>query len=131
METGILERIRLIMKEYKLSERQFALQIGVTPSVINTMFQRKQDNVKLSTIANILNTFQDIDVEWLVEGKGEMYRKIVNANADEDVSLLKEIIKNLNYTIQEQKKKIEYLERTIKNNAVAVLSDDPFNVIGN
>ena len=88
METGILERIRLIMKEYKLSERQFALKIGVTPSVINTMFQRKQDNVKLSTIVSILNAFVEINADWLVMGRGEMIVRKEYPTTEEGLKVL-------------------------------------------
>ena len=123
METGILERIRLIMKEYKLSERQFALKIGVTPSVINTMFQRKQDNVKLSTIVSILNAFVEINADWLVMGRGEMIvRKEYPTTEEESVSEMKEeiaiyrkTITNLNNVVERQIKRMDELEAQQKN----------------
>ena len=73
MENNVLERIRLIINHYNLSERQIATKIGLTQSAVNVMFKRNSD-VKLTTIVNILNSFQEIRIEWLVLGEGEMLR---------------------------------------------------------
>ena len=66
METGILLRIRQIIEHFSLSERQFAITIGIGQPALNTMFHRNQDDVKLTTIVKIVNAFPEINVDWLV-----------------------------------------------------------------
>lgn len=82
MENNVLERIRLIINHYNLSERQIATKIGLTQSAVNVMFKRKSD-VKLTTIVNILNSFPEIRIEWLVLGDGEMLRTEGTESRDE------------------------------------------------
>ena len=105
METGILERMRLIINHYNLSERQFATRIGVGQPALNTMFHRNQDNIKLTTIVNIFNALPEVSIEWLVIGEGGMLKK----NSGE-IKSNEDIIKALKTTIDAQQDTILMLK---------------------
>lgn len=125
METGILERMRLIINYYNLSERQFATRIGVGQPALNTMFHRNQDNIKLTTIVNIIKAFPEVSIDWLVLGNGDML-SLKTEDASESVKILMDTIKSLNYTIAEQKKRIEQLEASQKMGKDNVLNPNGF-----
>lgn len=125
METGILERMRLIISYYNLSERQFATRIGVGQPALNTMFHRNQDNIKLTTIVNILKAFPEVNIDWLVLGNGDM----LSAKPEDtsgSVRILMDTINSLNYTITEQKKRIEQFEASQKMGQDMVLNPNDF-----
>lgn len=133
METGILERIRLIMKEYHLSERQFALKIGISQQTLNNIFQRGSDDVRLSIITKILTTFEVIDTDWLVLGKGEMKRKdndvlVTGLDAytqmSEDLRVYRRMTNNLNDIIERQNHRIDELEIQVKNKQAATVDNE-------
>lgn len=68
-----IERILLIMKHYKLNQRQFALKTEISPQSFNSMIVRNHEP-KLSTIADILQAFPEVSIEWLVLGDGDMIK---------------------------------------------------------
>lgn len=110
-EQSINERIREIISLYRLSDRQFAIKIGVTQSVIGSMFQ-KGTEPSAKVIKLTLSTFEDISAEWLLRGKGEM---LISANQSKDenterISRLVDTIATLQGTINEQLKTIQALQ---------------------
>lgn len=135
METGILSRIKAIIKYYRLSERQFALSINITPTAVNTMFQRQQDNIKLNTIVAILKAYPDISLEWLVIGEGEMLKqKVVDdevvttldsyTHMSEDLKTFRKMVDNLNDIVERQNKQIDNLTEALKNQRTAFVVDN-------
>ena len=73
-----LSRMLLIMEHYGLNQRRFAIKIGVTPQSLNTMIVRDSE-LKASTLVGILHAFEEVSIEWLVLGTGEMIRKETDA----------------------------------------------------
>lgn len=70
---SINARIREIISFYKMSDRQFALKIGVTQSVIGSMFQ-KGTEPSSKVIVLTAFAFPEISLDWLIKGEGEMLR---------------------------------------------------------
>lgn len=52
----------------------FAQQIGVTPSVIGNITGERNGNPSFEVLQKILNAFASINPDWLILGKGEMFR---------------------------------------------------------
>lgn len=59
MEESICSRIRELISYYNISDRQFAIKIGVTQSVIGSMFQKQTEpSAKvLKLILSVMNVF--------------------------------------------------------------------------
>ncbi len=70
---SINRKIREIISYYKLSDRQFALKIGVTQSVIGSMFQ-KDTEPSSKVIQLTASAFPEISLEWFIRGKGNMFK---------------------------------------------------------
>lgn len=124
-----IERILLIMKHYKLNQRQFALKTEISPQSFNSMIVRNHEP-KLSTIADILQAFPEVSIEWLVLGDGDM---IKHSNEDENwkvtqfipvqnnelVDALKDHIASLKAENEHLRKDIEEYKREKSGQAVA------------
>jgi len=70
----MLERISRLIKSKKLSSSQFADEIGVQRSSVSHVLSGR-NKPSLDFITKILETFADVDPDWLLSGKGAMYRE--------------------------------------------------------
>lgn len=108
MEESICSRIRELISYYNISDRQFAIKIGVTQSVIGSMFQ-KQTEPSAKILKLILSSDERISAEWLMRGKGEMLLTSEQPSDAEDrmnklidtITFQQDTIKNLQARIKE------------------------------
>ena len=106
-ETSVNEKIREIISYYKLSDRQFSIKIGVTQSVIGSMFQ-KNTEPSSKVIRLTLNAFTDISADWLLRNKGPMLISDIKPYPNiERMERLVDTIATLQGTINEQMKTIQ------------------------
>ncbi|MCH7658953.1 MAG: helix-turn-helix transcriptional regulator [Bacteroidetes bacterium] len=80
MEDQIDKRLRLLLGEEALTSSQFAKIVGYRPSSISHILSGR-NKPGFDFIQEILKKFEKINPEWLILGRGEMYRtadKIVN-----------------------------------------------------
>lgn len=106
-ETSVNEKIRDIISYYKLSDRQFSIKIGVTQSVIGSMFQ-KNTEPSSKVIRLTLNAFTDISADWLLRNKGPMLISDIKPDPNiERMERLVDTIATLQGTINEQMKTIQ------------------------
>ena len=105
--TSVNEKIREIISYYKLSDRQFSIKIGVTQSVIGSMFQ-KNTEPSSKVIRLTLNAFTDISADWLLRNKGPMLISDIKPDPNiERMERLVDTIATLQGTINEQMKTIQ------------------------
>ena len=106
-ETSVNEKIREIISYYKLSDRQFSIKIGLTQSVIGSMFQ-KNTEPSSKVIRLTLNAFTDISADWLLRNKGPMLISDIKPDPNiERMERLVDTIATLQGTINEQMKTIQ------------------------
>lgn len=106
-ETSVNEKIREIISYYKLSDRQFSIKIGVTQSVIGSMFQ-KNTEPSSKVIRLTLNAFTDISADWLLRNKGPMLISDIKPDPNiERMERLVDTIATFQGTINEQMKTIQ------------------------
>lgn len=77
----MVDRIILILKTQDLSSSQFADEIGVQRSSISHILSGR-NNASLEFVTKILKRFPDLNSDWLIFGKGPMYRDSNNAVSD-------------------------------------------------
>lgn len=70
---SISERIKKIIDHYGISVRSFEKSIDASNNSIQTTIKRKSD-VKSGTINKILQSYKEINPEWLLTGKGSMLK---------------------------------------------------------
>lgn len=70
----MIERIRKLINSKNLNAAQFADQIGVQRSSISHVLSGR-NKPSLEFIQKILNTFPDVNSDWLLSGQGEIDQK--------------------------------------------------------
>lgn len=108
-DSTINGRIRQIIQSAGITDSAFAKKIGVTQSVIGSMFQRGTEP-SAKVITSILLAYEDISSEWLLRGKGEMLLSEIKQDPNiERMERLVDTIATLQGTINEQMKTIQLL----------------------
>lgn len=78
MENTINQRIKEFINSIGMNDNQFAKSIGVTQSVISSMFLRNTEPSSKVLVA-ILNAYAELSAEWLLRGEGEMFKSKANS----------------------------------------------------
>jgi transcriptional regulator with XRE-family HTH domain len=71
--TEMKERILEFLRAENKSSAQFAEEIGVQPSGISHILSGR-NNPSLDFVMKMLDKYSDLHVEWLLFGKGKMYK---------------------------------------------------------
>lgn len=100
----IIERLQKIIDEEKLTIPAFARKIGVVDQTIRGIVVQKRNKPGYDVLVKILQTFNWINAEWLITGKGEMRKSNPEENSEDSQQLI-ELIKYL----REKDEKIEKL----------------------
>ena len=74
------ERIDAVMKSLNLSARQFAAEIQVRPGTISNMMSGR-NNPSLEVMKRIMERYPTLNPEWLIAGKGDMWRTVPGQEA--------------------------------------------------
>lgn len=107
-------RIREIILSAGITNSAFAKRIGVTQSVIASMFQRGTEP-SAKVLTSILLTYEDISAEWLLRGKGQMLLSEVTPDPNiEQMKRLVDTITTLQGIITEQTKTNQLLTEELK-----------------
>ena len=107
-------RIREIILSAGITDSAFAKRIGVTQSVIASMFQRGTEP-SAKVLTSILLTYEDISAEWLLRGKGQMLLSEVTPDPNiEQMKRLVDTITTLQGIITEQTNTNQLLTEELK-----------------
>lgn len=68
------DRLLALMKAESLSPSQFADELSIQRSAVSHLISGR-NLPSYDVLVRILNRFPDVNPEWLLLGKGEMYRK--------------------------------------------------------
>ena len=94
------------------TKNSFSKAIDVNPSVIGNIVGRRLSKPSFEVIEKIIQKFPDLSLDWLILGKGEMWKPTnpISGEAENQQSAL------INKTVkQEVKKKTEILEKLIES----------------
>lgn len=116
------ERILEFLKAENKSSAQFAEEIGVQPSGISHILSGR-NNPSLDFVMKMLEKYHDLSTEWLLFGKGLMYRDNRSRNLFDDNYVAQEI--DFNKPVQEikdepEKIKVTNLPPSISNASKAI-----------
>jgi hypothetical protein len=116
-----IDVISLIITDYKIKNpSQFCHLIGVNPTNIGAW--RRGGTPSIEIINKILSKFPDLSTDWLITGKGEMYRKKIRSfdDASDFITFLKEELRKeraindqLRHENGRDKQRIEDLENRL------------------
>ena len=105
-------RINLIIKKLELNNNSFATKLNISPTVIYNIVSARKSKPSFDVLEKILLSFDNINSDWLIRGKGEMFIKPdEKANAKEEIRYLKKLVSSQEKTIQVLEKQINLLEQ--------------------
>ena len=101
------DRINQVIRWSGFSKAAFADKIGEKRFNINNVTGAKQIGVSHSLLYKIADTFEEIDLDWLIKGKGKMLKvdnefysgmsderiKILNAEYSGQITMLRALLK--------------------------------------
>jgi hypothetical protein len=77
MLSPIAQRIGKFIQYKKISRRTFASKLGyVSSEKINRLFRKDGAKPGFDIVADIANKFVDLNVDWLITGRGEMLKPV-------------------------------------------------------
>lgn len=76
-------RIAQLIEYLGIQQGRFAEQIGVTPAGV-THVLKGRNRPSLEMVMNILESFPQVSTEWLLFGRGEMFRSTAAGTSDAD-----------------------------------------------
>lgn len=74
MENNINQRIREILKIKNMTNRSLSKLLGVPEVTLNAKLNGR-NRLDIDTFCSICDIFSDISIEWLLTGRGEMFRR--------------------------------------------------------
>lgn len=66
------DRIIALMKHMGMSQKNFADEICISPGTLSSIFSGR-NNASLNTLNNIHERFPEVNMDWLLNGNGEMF----------------------------------------------------------
>jgi hypothetical protein len=66
-----VERLKILIKEFSKSERDFSLKLGINPATLN-LYMLGRRKISLEVVESILDIYPNVSAEWLLRGIGEM-----------------------------------------------------------
>ena len=69
----MIKRVKLLMNEFSMSENEFAKALSMSQSTLNG-YTKESRKPSLALAESVLNAFEDVSAEWLLRGKGSMYK---------------------------------------------------------
>lgn len=66
------DRIRRIMEDHNMSQKDFALKCGISDATLSQVFSGKVGATQ-KTVQKVLSAFPSISLAWLMYGQGPMY----------------------------------------------------------
>lgn len=129
MEANFIDRLLSFMADAGINDNQMTVAAGLSVGAIGKIRVGKSKGMNSANIEKILYTYPQLSGEWLMTGRGEMYRAkseggvVVKGNGE-----LINIIREQAEEIGRLKARIEELERRRGDNAGDAPSSNIVNV---
>jgi len=114
------ERLKKVMDYYQLSSAAFADRIKVQRSSISHLLSGR-NKPSLDFVVKVLDEFPDIELYWLLNGKGKFPKEIETTNKKDSEDNVQTILADTNTIVSEiERIIIFYKNGTFKNYTSAI-----------
>ncbi len=80
----MINRINLILQAKNITAKQFAEEIGIQPSGMSHILSGR-NNPSLEFVNKVIRRYPEIDANWLLLGKGQMYGQLGMRNEESGI----------------------------------------------
>ncbi len=77
------DRISALMKHMGMSQKDFANEICISPGTLSSIFSGR-NKPTLNTLNNIRERFPEVNMDWLMNGNGEMFQSSASVSPRSD-----------------------------------------------
>ncbi len=109
----IRERIEALMNAENLNQAAFANKLDISRSNLNHVLSGRNRKPGIDLILKILEVFPNINPEWLLLGKGKMYKN--ESEKKENPNLFSNIENNQNNKNSEEKQNTKPIQKPTDN----------------
>ena len=81
------DRIIALMKNMGMSQKVFAAEICISEGALSSIFSGRTKPT-LNTVNNIHERFPEVNMGWLIDGKGEMYNATSSDSTKQDANVM-------------------------------------------
>lgn len=139
----INDRLRILMDNFQLSSSQFADKLEIQRSAISHLLSGR-NKPSILILEKILKNFPEVDIEWLITGKGNIFKpsseekheelkSITEKQSEIDVFNQKEDIKNIEKEVILNNEEDEISKNVSKNNQIEkiiiIFQDKTFEIL--
>lgn len=103
---NINKRVELLVEKTSTSKSTFSVATGIS-TVILSHISSGRNKVSLTAVEQILKAFPSVNAEWLILGKGSMFKDALSDNVASDLN------DNLDAVQQETQRYIKSIESKI------------------
>lgn len=115
MKTGFGLRLKKYYTEKGLKGKDFAESINKTGSMLS-QYVNETTNPDLKTISKIKDVYEDLNLNWLVSGKGQMFDLEEQTNNYEELSpTMKTFINKVNTEMETMSKNYSKLQEEMES----------------
>lgn len=130
-DMSLAARLKTILDDKKLTHREFGRLTGYSHANLSNVINGKTLKPKVDLLEAISVTFPEINIDWLVAGRGSMYRTAANVLTDMIVEdgeasyLPEESQTVLSELVATQKKLLDLLDRDLAKVTKALKKENP------
>lgn len=114
MTITISERIILLMQELGYNYNSFSVALGYSGSTKINRLKNKDNNPSIDIIIDIYNTFDKVNIEWIITGTGEMFKKTNDIDFEKKYNECIETRDKITNLLIEKEEEIKKLKKTNK-----------------
>lgn len=110
---SVKERVKKYAKYSKITVKAFEESIDSSNGYVNAISK----SIGIDKISLIIEKYSNLNIEWLLTGKGDMLKKEIKSNPDTDymIELQKHRITSLEKDIENYLKEIEQLKKELSS----------------
>jgi len=109
-------RLELLIYQLFDSKRNFAEKAGLPPETVSRIIKNK--SLSMETINKIVNVVPDLNLNWLISGKGEMFLKQPEMKLNDPEVIYKnskdELIAHLKMDCKHLRQQVEFLQDLVR-----------------
>lgn len=107
------DRLRKVIDYYNITTNNFSQKIGVSEGTIRKVMTQNT-TLRSDTLDKISQNFADINIDWLVTGRGEMLRKNIIQSIDGNHNIQTAGDGNISVSHGDQEERISFLEDKVR-----------------
>lgn len=89
MENTVKERLKQYLRVNRITQEKFCNSVGVAPTYVSNI----RRGIQPDKLARIQQAYPDLNIEWLVTGRGNMLNNSISTNIDDSTASQENLVR--------------------------------------